>query len=406
MKFDRQHIEDYLIEYFEGNLSPSEIDALLHFISTHQEYHEMFEQYKQTYVKPTDPMPTFNKEKLKKSSHDAIINEWEDACIRYFEGELTEKEKQQVEKEIQHDEAKKKIFDDYVRTYLLAEEIKFAHKERLKKNNSWQETMELLCIKHIEMELSENERILLNQWLESDDEANILLLLYENTKLKPDTNQQYHYKEFLKKQADFRSQKISMLWTVVAAAAAVLIGFLLWMPVNAPKQPISVVAQSKQTYNVKRTIYYSIAKYQNKKTVKTPIIQTQQILPAEKNSVPEQILLVQNQEEDKMNEQFADNTTFSETQITETTPLTTEGLNELFANNRLNYFHEMIEKSLQQGANNVEKNFSWWKTLENGAKYVQEYTGVPVIIQEHDQQQMVKREIAIGNFSFSRTTKK
>ena len=49
MKIDAQNIDQYLFEYFEGELSHSQQDALMQYIHTHPEYETNFVQWKKTY---------------------------------------------------------------------------------------------------------------------------------------------------------------------------------------------------------------------------------------------------------------------------------------------------------------------------------------------------------------------
>jgi hypothetical protein len=59
MKMDQEHIEEWMFDYFEGNLSEDGKSELLQFIHEHPEYEKDFAQWAQTYAHVEETVPNY-----------------------------------------------------------------------------------------------------------------------------------------------------------------------------------------------------------------------------------------------------------------------------------------------------------------------------------------------------------
>ncbi|MCX7861726.1 MAG: hypothetical protein N2449_01880 [Bacteroidales bacterium] len=407
MKKSRYNIEQLIIAYFEQNLTDEEKKYLLQLINQKNEYKELFEIYQQTYAIP-DNISYQQKEKLKKNSEQYIINEWEDLCIRYFEDSLSLQEKQYVLETIKNDSEKQKIFLLYEKTKLYDNApTLYNNKESLKKDPSFANYFEELCIQYIEEQISEQEKITLEKLIANDKVRANILFQFKQTKLKPNINVHYPNKKQLKKK-----KVISMpfIYWSAGIAATLLLFIMIYNSPTIQKKPLFTLSKSVRSIPIK-PIYELPKKFSN------TIIQRQQLLYANANdelSLKTDTLMIETnknfiveQKEDTAQNLMVDNYVFNKVDSIVEKEILKESLDKIFTNNRYNYFHEMVQlTSLQQvEAYKTENKLSWWTVLQKGSEYLSN-AGANIKIQEYEQINARKKEIAIGNFYFSRVSKK
>lgn len=127
--------EEYFIDYFDGNLTPSEKNELMSFINMHPELREEFESFEQTALVPNE-VYFKDKEFLKKQSTllKNTDSNFDELCIAKLEGDLPSKE-EIFFKDLLKDESKEKQFQLFSYTRLNADlSVVFDRKPSLKKS--------------------------------------------------------------------------------------------------------------------------------------------------------------------------------------------------------------------------------------------------------------------------------
>ena len=126
--------EEYIVDYFDGNLSSSEEEALMSFLNRNPQLKEEFNSFNGEKLS-AENISFNNKEVLKKDS--ILVNNKEsnfnELCIASIEGDLSELQLIDFERMINSDIAKKKELDLFVLTKVLPDNsIVFKNKDKLK----------------------------------------------------------------------------------------------------------------------------------------------------------------------------------------------------------------------------------------------------------------------------------
>jgi len=406
MEINRQNIELIFFEYLEGNLTQLQTKQLFAFLEQNPDLKNEFENYKQTKLQPQTIK--FSKKELLKKEYQ-YANKFEILCIRFIENDLTEHEKSNFLKIIAQDTEKQQIFSKYQKTKLIPESsLIFENKEQLFKLgfNKFDEN----CIAYIEKQLSKNEKHIFLKEIKNDSEKNKIFTIYKNTILKPDTKIRLKNKNRLKKQ---KTSVLKILWPLSAAASIIV--FLIF----------SFNHFSHKNLQSNYLATTSILKPYLKRTVNIPQKNNSFSKPIIKGNIKNKTIEKTQTELVLINDDIKNDTTpiniqnkTIETEVQYTEQINTENndsivklsLEKLFAQNKFNYFHQMIkELNYEKQAYLPNHKGSWWNMLENGSKYIKQYTGNKIIVKEQrfEKEQRIKQEITLGNFSFSRSfTKK
>ncbi len=401
MKISKKNIENLIIKYFEGELTIEESRNLLEVISSNEEFKNIYESISATYIKA--PNIIFkNKDNLKKIVKGNVINEWEDLCIQYIENELNENEKKLFIETIQNDADKRKVFEQYGLVKLIPnEEDIYKNKNLLKKEKSWNETFEDLCVKRIENLLSNKEIKEFDEIIKNDKEKANVYFLYQKTILHPDLSVKYTKKENLKKYKTFKRTYIQ--WY---AAAAIIIAFVLLLPnmINNIKET-PLLPHSKKSITVfTKTNFNNTKPYENKLlNTKVTISKTKDTTFNSENVDFELYTQIKKEEQKVLNEDI-----YKENNLKNDTVIDVEALGEvldrIFANHKFNYFHDMMNFEEEQTKISYNNYSNLWSLLKQSSKHISNFTGVDIRVQDYDNENSIKKVIAIGNFSFSRTT--
>ena len=120
---------EYIVDYFDGNLSPAAKQELFSFLEKHPEFYDDFLEYGD-YLSTTVEIENVDLDKtnLIKTEND----EFEKICIDYLEGKISET---QIKKIIDNNEQRKKIFELYKKTKTNANNISYPYKNKLIKRN-------------------------------------------------------------------------------------------------------------------------------------------------------------------------------------------------------------------------------------------------------------------------------
>ncbi len=400
------HIEQYIIQYFEGNLSPAEKDWLLCTIEQNSYYRKLFELYKQTFLS-NQSISFTRKDLLKKDPQQYIINEWEDRCIRYIENELTPEEQNVFLLELQFDKDKRNVFEQYLHTRLSAQtNTCFTSKSKLKKDTSLFNTFEELCIQSVENIISESDEKLLKQFIENDIDNRTVFELYSHTVLKPDITLVYPYKRQLKKTPTHTT--LWLYWTSVVAASVLIL--FLWFT-QSHETKYSLLARNNMLIQMNSKTPLII----NNKQLFYHKTTTQHIIKKTNDAMLEDVIKPEQHVEqitilDTISDKFVAEKPIA-SNVYDTLPYDDktikEILDKLFASDRYHYFHDLLYQTAysNQHYNSENQVFSFWKLLQKGSKYLN-YAGANVKLNKYDQPDRVKKEIAIGSLYFSTTSQK
>ncbi|NSW45932.1 MAG: hypothetical protein HPY79_08985 [Bacteroidales bacterium] len=405
MEINRQNIELIFFEYLEGNLTLLQTKELFAFLEQNPDLKNEFENYQQIKLQPK-PIKYSKKERLKKEHQFA--NDFEILCIRFIENDLTENEKNDFLKIIAQDAEKQQIFSKYQKTKLLPKlSLKYKNKEQLYKLEI--NTFDEKCIAYIEKQLSKDEKNILLKEIKNNSEKNKIFTSYKNTILEPDTQIRLENKNRLKKQS---TSVLKFLWPL-SAAASIIVFFIFSFYHFSHKNMQSnyLAANSILKPYIIRTVY---TPEKNNSFSKTIINQNVKIKKIEKSQT--ELALIKNDVKNDTTTIDIQNKTI-ETKVQYAEQINTENndsivklsLEKLFAQNKFNYFHQMIEElNYEKQAFLPNHKGSWWNMLENGTKYIQQYTGNNIIVKEQrfEKEQRIKQEITLGNFSFSRSFSK
>ncbi|MES2656207.1 MAG: hypothetical protein V4620_11500 [Bacteroidota bacterium] len=137
MEINKDNYEAILIDYLDGNLNKQEEAMLLLFLENNPAINEEFSLLKEANLSiPEEPLFSFNKETLKKPTQ-IKVNEYHNAIISHIEGNLTQKEEQQLLHDIEAYPELKKEYNLFTKTKLdPADKLIFQDKESLKKKSA------------------------------------------------------------------------------------------------------------------------------------------------------------------------------------------------------------------------------------------------------------------------------
>jgi hypothetical protein len=129
MKITTENIEGYLLDLSEGTLSPEQAKEVELFVLLHPEYTEMMEAASQLPVLESSEIIFENKKDL----HRYSAEETDMLLARELEGDLNEDETKELSELIQRFPELNKERERFALTVLQPEQIKFPHKEQLKR---------------------------------------------------------------------------------------------------------------------------------------------------------------------------------------------------------------------------------------------------------------------------------
>lgn len=411
MDINKENIKLMIFEYLEGNLSQKDIHSLFAFIEKNPFYKELFDSLSKTKLIPEHNIRFDKKNILKKSEENIDIENFELLCIKYIEYNINENELNELFDQISKSDEKKKIFDIYQKTILTSKQkIKLENKNLLKKVDS---EFEYKCIEYLEGELNNSRSVKLLSEISKDSNQKNTFELYEKTKLKTDLTLTYNNKEKLKK----TNVIISLRWIWTASASVIIIIYLAFSISNTNKITLnnSQIAGINYINPINHKVVYknkTSIKQQNSITTEHKIqnIEIKSVEAINNNDLVKQY----NKKDSIINIEkpltINEDIHYAQNQILlEDDSITHEVLEKLFSQNKFNYFHQMIEEvNNQKQAYLPNHKGSWWNVLENGSNFISKHTGAKVAIKEHkyEDNQRIKQEFSLGNFSFSRSISK
>jgi len=243
-----ENYEAFLLDYFEGQLSPELQDELFLFAAAHPELDIQLNSGELTIISDElNTQPEFkSKEKLYKSKEN-LQNRFDELCFLFFEKTASDSEIQELELLKEQFPEFKKEFLIYGKTILNSEEnIKFEGKELLKREFHIAGSFDELAVKSIENTLNQNEQIELNNQLSGNPALQKELKYYRATVLQNEIIQ-FDNKQKLYKQED-KKGVYRLYMGVLSIAASLALLFSIFALFNQNNNDIQTGIAS-QKYN-------------------------------------------------------------------------------------------------------------------------------------------------------------
>ncbi len=134
MKINKNNYEKFFIDYIDNNLDVNDIADLMIFLANNPDLENELFDIKNIKLSKNDNV-VFNKKALLYKEHGLEIDSFENNCIAYIEGDLSNTEKNTFLNDINLSPNKQKIFNIYNGIKLSADKnIKFNNKNSLRKN--------------------------------------------------------------------------------------------------------------------------------------------------------------------------------------------------------------------------------------------------------------------------------
>ena len=229
MNINKNNYEAYFLDYHEGNLTPLQVADLFLFIAQHPEFKKEFEGFENVSLEDYTSCEFENKSNLKK---EITLENRGDYFIRSVESNLNTTEEDLLAEFLKQNPQFLTEFELFQKTRLTIDDsIVFENKNGLKKSLSsekYNRVGEEMMISAIEGLLSPAETKLLNLQIADDLQLEKEFVLYQQTKLTPDTSIVFESKETLK----HKDKKTISFYYYLAAAATILLLFGLFFLFN------------------------------------------------------------------------------------------------------------------------------------------------------------------------------
>ena len=116
MDITKENYESFFLDYYEGQLSSADEQQLRAFLAGHPELQAEFDAFEAISLEDEITAPTFDASFLKKEV--VLEDPFEEKCIAYWEGDLSDAEKELFLAEVEQSEAKQAILERYRTVYL------------------------------------------------------------------------------------------------------------------------------------------------------------------------------------------------------------------------------------------------------------------------------------------------
>jgi hypothetical protein len=238
MNINKDNYEAYFLDYFEGNLTPAEIDELLVFIEQHPEVKSEFEGFEMVSISPDDKIVFEDKHSLKKNGIVALAsissNNIDEFLISELEGTLSDTEAKLLSEFIASNPGFEKDRRIFSHTRVQADmAVKFPKKEELMHlaipfGNITESNYEEFMVGELEGSLSQQNKNNLEQFLLLNPQLLNEHKLFGLTKLEPDTSIVFEDKASLK-HSIVPLRRIVMYSLSAAASIALLFSvYFIW----------------------------------------------------------------------------------------------------------------------------------------------------------------------------------
>lgn len=244
-KINLHNYEAFLIDYLDGNLNEDAVAELKVFVLANPQLEIDLEDMELPSFENDTPEIDF-KNDLKKT--EIFIEDEE--IIDYLENNLTAADKKAFEIKLLKDKELALKLQAYSKTILSAEDLQFADKPSLYKNED-ELILSNTVLAYVEEQLSVNDKAQFEQELKANPTLQKELVSYQRTKLVTDNTLVFEDKEALKKET--RVIALFSFRTVAAIAAAILLIFTLAFVFNyfnsKPDTTIKEIAKTEKSKN-------------------------------------------------------------------------------------------------------------------------------------------------------------
>lgn len=222
MRINRHNYESWFLDYGEGRLSQEEKDMVMDFLVQHPDLKDEFELLDTELALNADSLNYEKQDELKKNLPAKYADD--ELVIAYLSEDLNKLQKQRVEARLEVDDSFRKLFKKYKELELTPNKA-LSLNDDLSVRGPVDDNLDDYLIAFHENDLSLVEMRLWENYLKANPETEIEWKAFEKIKLVPDLNILFPDKRALKKSSPVIIQLYK--WTAVAAAAAILIFFLL-----------------------------------------------------------------------------------------------------------------------------------------------------------------------------------
>lgn len=133
-RINKNNYEVYFLDYHEGRLNSDEKRIVKSFLQEYPEFYDEFEDYGNVVLPVPEIRYPYKSELFRTEVSMPETNDWEFQCIAFMEGDLSEEELLEFDKQRLSDPEKAKILELYLATKSLSDEsIIFEDKAALKK---------------------------------------------------------------------------------------------------------------------------------------------------------------------------------------------------------------------------------------------------------------------------------
>lgn len=223
MKINRNNYEIFFLDYLEGKLNAAEVAELLLFVDNHPDLQQELEMMGGEVPElPKSGEAEFEGKLTLKKSESGEIGRIDELFAKKLEGDLTEREAEELGREMQNNPALTKEWELFSLTKVAAENsLSFEKKSSLRQLELSETDIKLAAA--VEGDLSEEHFSELKSKLEEEGRHRELTLI-KSTKLAADKSVRYFNKAELKKRVP-----VSLVYwrSAMAVAAVALLAFLL-----------------------------------------------------------------------------------------------------------------------------------------------------------------------------------
>jgi hypothetical protein len=231
---NRTNYESFIVDFAEGNLSGRLKAEMELFLEKNPDLLNEVELFKEAHLE-ADAVTFPGKSLLKQipfEQTDVNSEYFQQQCIAYVEGFLTETEKALFLDMVNTDVLKKKELELFQKTVLVPNKFYFNEKLLLKKENLIHiiddENFEMYCIAYLEGWLDQDGILAVDQFVMQNPERKAILDLYFKTRFIPDRTIVYPTKRQLKRFVLLNTRTKKYLAFASSAAAILVFGSMLF----------------------------------------------------------------------------------------------------------------------------------------------------------------------------------
>jgi|GEM_PF-6542857 len=267
MIINLDNYESYLVDYAEGTLASQLVHEMDLFLQVNPDIYYELELFLENKIN-SSAISFPDKASLKNIPFSIVEVDsefFQQQCIAYIEGFMSESETNVFLKELNKEQVKSNELKLFQSTILIPEPILFNEKRLIKKITLNQvidnETFEWFCIASFEGWLDNESNLAFNQFLSLHPEKMTEFNRYQNTRLVPDYSVSYPAKKKLKQFILFSARVKKYLAYASSTAAILVFGAMLFYSTqlsNKLQLTSSLVNNNTQNGNNSEQIYIPV----------------------------------------------------------------------------------------------------------------------------------------------------